>query len=171
MTASPLGPLGPLTTGDLAAWEGLAPATTLDDLAATGDLDPTWRAPGFLGEARRPMEWLNLTLRGWDRPVRVWVEPEIDRPVLLDSEYPALPGGPEPLLAALGEPDLVLDAYLGTLLIPRSEKVYLGRGLTLHVNPETDVALRVALFAPADAATYRRDLRLDLQKHRLPPRS
>lgn len=150
------------------AWDGLAPGTSLADIAAVCDVDQGWRGSGVLGEERRPAEWVNAELDGYDEAVRVWLEG--DTVLLMDVESPPIAGEPAALLAQLGPPQATLDSYLGTFLLRGSEQVWPRRGLTLYVNPENGLLLRLAVYAPTTLAAYRRSLRLDLEMRRLPSR-
>lgn len=162
--SSALTALRALARRDFLDWRGLAPETSLADVAAVFPVEDDWRGAGHLGEEGREMSWLSVEAEGYPQGLRVWLDQ--DRVVLIDAESPALSTGLPALLRAIGEPEARWEAYLGTLLIPGSEWVYPGRGLTLHVNPENGILLRLLAYAPTTLEGYRRRLRLDLQRRR-----
>ena len=151
-----------------ADWNGLAPGTRVDDVAAALDLDRGWHGTGALGSERRPTDWLSAQAEGFPKGVRVWVEGESVR--LLDAEGVALSDTTDALLDSLGAPEAELESYLGTLPIAKSERVHPARGLTVYLNPENRLLLRVAAYAPCSLDEYLCGLRLDLRMVRLPPR-
>src|SRR5271167_3176520 len=153
---------------DFREWQGLAPETSLADVAAICDADMTWRAGAWLGEAHRRAEWVNATFREYPMGVRIWVEPGQDRVLLMDTEFPVLVTDLPVLLTTLGTPSAKLDSYLGTFCLPESEWTFPSRGLTLYVNPETQRLLRLGVYPATSLEDYRRSLRLDLQMRRLP---
>jgi hypothetical protein len=155
---------------DFAHWAGLAPGTTVGDVAAAFEVDDTPQ-PALLGSEDRAAGWVTVEADGYPEGLRVWLD-ETDV-ALLDGPDVELPGGAAdlaPLLAQLGEPAARLDSYLGTYRIEGSEWVYPARGLTVYVNPENMLLLRVVGYAPTDLDTYERRLRIDLEMKRLPPR-
>jgi hypothetical protein len=154
-------------TRDFRGWSGLQPRTTLHDIAAAFEVDDVPQ-PALLGSELRQAGWVTVAADGFPAGIRVWLD-EMDV-VLLEGEDPDLPGGLQPLLDELGEPEARLDSYLGTLPLEGSEWVYPTRGLALYVNPENMLLLRVAGYAPASLDEYERRLRLDLEMRRLPPR-
>lgn len=106
-------------------------------------------------------------IEGYDKPVRIWLDG--DQVLLIDAEYPELAtGGVPALIEAIGPPQAKLDAFLGTFMIPESEWVYAERGLTLYINPENNIPLRLAVYPPTTLDGYRERLRMDLQMRRLP---
>jgi hypothetical protein len=155
-----------LACRDFLDWRGLAPETSLADVAAVFPIEDDWRGAGHLGEEGQEVSWLSAEAEGYPQGIRIWLDQ--DRVVLIDGESPELSAGLPALLQAIGTPEARLDAYLGMLLIPESEEVYPGRGLTLHINPENGILLRLLAYAPTTLEDYRRRLRLDLQRRRLP---
>jgi hypothetical protein len=151
---------------DLRAFPGLAPGTTLDDIAAVFNLDRSWHGQEILGSERRRTDWFSAAAAGFARGIRVCADD--DDVVLLDVPYAELPNRSTPMLETLGEPDARLDSYLGTFEIERSEYVYARRGLTLYINPANGVLFRIAAFVPTELETYQRSLRLDLKITLLP---
>jgi hypothetical protein len=150
---------------DFREWKGLAPNTSLADAAAVFTVDDGWRGKGRLGDDRREATWVSAAVDGYDKAVRIWLD--LDRVILMDAESPTLATDLPTLLQTIGAPEAKLDAYLGTFLIPESEWVYPGRGLTLYVNPENGILLRLAVFVSTTPDVYRRSLRLDLRMRRL----
>jgi hypothetical protein len=145
-----------------ADWRGL-PACTLADIRRHFELLDDEPHPGQLG--RRAASWTAMTVEGYDEPVQLWFDEQ--HVLLLLAEYPELPDWPA-LAKKLGEPAAKLDSHLSTLLIPGSEWVYPGRGISLFVNPENMALLRVAVYAPATLAEYEAGLRLRFKQRRLP---
>jgi hypothetical protein len=154
---------------DFHDWRGLAPNTSLGETAAIFEVDDDWRGVAKLGSDRREATWVSAQVEGYEKAVRVWLDEALV--LLIDAESPTLLTGLPMLLRAIGTPEAKLDSYLGTFPLPESEWVYPGRGLTLYVNPENGILLRLAVFAPATLDVYRRRLRLDLQMRRLPLRA
>lgn len=153
---------------DFHDWRGLAPDTSLSDAVAVFEDDDDWRGAGKLGSERRASRWASVAVEGYEKGVRVWLDEDLV--ILIDGESPTLATPLPVLLQDIGQPEAKLDSYLGTLLIPESEWVYAGRGLTLYVNPENGILLRVAVFVPTTLDDYRQRLQLDLQTRRLPLR-
>jgi hypothetical protein len=160
-----LEPLRRFAARDFRGWSGLHQPTMVADVAAVFEVDDTPQ-PALLGSEGRAAGWLTVEAEGYPEGIRVWLD-GIDV-VLLEGPGVALPDGLQPLLDELGEPDARLDSYLGVFRLEGSEWVYPSRGLSLYVNPENMVLLRVAGYAPATLDDYERRLRLDLEMHRLP---
>lgn len=155
---------------DLAGWRGLAPGTTVGDVAAAFEVDDTPQ-PARLGSEERVAGWVTVEADGYPEGLRVWLDGTAV--ALLDGPDAELPGGAEALadvLAELGEPAARLDSYLGVFRLDDSEWVYPQRGLTLYVNPENMLLLRLVGYVATDLDTYERQLRIDLEMKRLPPR-
>lgn len=157
-----------LAARDFRDWHGLAPETSLADVAAVCDADTTWRATAWLGDEHQPAEWLSGTCREYEMGIRIWVAPGGHRVLLMDTESPVLRTELPVLLQTLGTPAAKLESYLGTFCLEESEWVFASRGLTLYVNPETLQLLRLAVYPATSLEDYRRNLRLDLQMQRLP---
>jgi hypothetical protein len=165
LNSSPQAALRAFAGRDFRDWRGLAPNTSLTDVAAVLEVDD-WSGAGSLGSERREATWVNAAVEGFEHAVRVWLDENLV--LLLDAESPTLATELPDLLRALGTPEAKLDSYLGTFPIPESEWVYPGRGLTLYVNPANGILLRLVVFAPTTLEVYRQHLRLDLQMRRLP---
>jgi hypothetical protein len=151
---------------DFRDWRGLAPDTSLGDAAAAFEVDDDWRGSGKLGSDRREATWVSAAIEGYEEAARVWLDESLV--LLIDAESPTLTTPLPVLLEAVGTPEAKLTSYLGTFPIPESEWVYTGRGLTLYVNPENGILLRVAVYTATTLAVYRERLRLDLEMRRLP---
>jgi len=162
-----LEPLRRFAARDFLGWSGLHPSTMVADVAAVFEVDATPQ-PAVLGSDQRGVSWTTVAADGFPEGIRVWLD-GVDV-VLLDGPGAALPDGLSPLLDELGEPEARLDSYLGVFRIEASEWVYPGRGLTLYVNPENMVLLRVAGYVPTTLDEYERRLRIDLEARRLPRR-
>lgn len=150
---------------DFAGWAGLAVGTTVADVAAVFEIDDVPQ-PATLGSQRREAGWVTVEAAGYERGIRVWIDAR--EVVLLDGPDPELPKGLFSLLEQLGQPEVRLTSYLGTLPIEGSEWVYPSRGIAIYLNPETMLPLRIAAFVPTTLAIYEARLRLDLETRRLP---
>lgn len=150
---------------DFEAWAGLAEDTTVADVAETFEVDDAPQ-PATLGAEHRAVGWLTVAADGYPGGIRVWLDGT--SVVLLDGPDPELPAGLEAFLHELGDPDVRLDSYLGTLPIEGSEWVYPSRGLTVYLNPENMVILRLAAYVPTTLDEYEARVRMDLQTKRLP---
>lgn len=150
---------------DFAGWAGLAVGTTVADVAAVFEIDDVPQ-PAILGANRREAGWVTVEAAGYERGIRVWID--ASEVILLDGPDPELPEGLMALLEQLGQPEVRLMSYLGTLPIEGSEWVYPARGLTLYVNPDTMLPLRIVAFVPTTLVIYEARLRLDLETRRLP---
>lgn len=151
---------------DFSNWLGLPNSICLEDVTHQFLLEDDWRGIGRLGLAQREATYVNITIKGFERQVQVWLNG--NRIVLMDVEYPTLPSELAVLLNQIGEPEAKLDAYLGVFQLEQSEWVYPSLGLTLFVNPENYIILRLAVFVPSTLDDYLQHLRLNLQTRRFP---
>jgi hypothetical protein len=135
---------------DLTGWRGL-PA----DLALpTGDGAV---GDGALGDERRSATWISAESEAWEGGLRIWHD---DGSVLALEGHDPVDAAGAPLAAPeLGEPDTVLDTFLGRLPLARGELVYAALGLALRVNPENGLLLGAVGFAPTTVEEYRARLR------------
>src|SRR5712691_11114765 len=140
-----LDPLRRFAARDFRGWSGLDPRTMLHDVAAAFEVDDVPQ-PAVLGSDDREAGWVTVEAQGYPDGIRIWLD-EMDV-VLLDGPDPELSGALQPLLDELGEPEARLDSYLGTFRLADSEWVYPARGITVYVNPENMLFLRVAAYAP-----------------------
>ena len=152
---------------DLHGWRGLSQHTLLDHARQVFDIDDEWCGSSMLGTDRRQTYWFTVTCDGFPEGLRIWTSG--NEVILLDASSPDLPGGLDALLTALGSPQAQLDSYLGTLRIENSEWVFPERGITVFVNPDNHLLLRIAVYRPSKLSEYEQSLRLDLKKTRLPP--
>jgi hypothetical protein len=145
---------------ELAVFDGLPGALTLDELAVVLSIDTEVVGRGFLGSERRYASWAGAESQRYHGGVRVWHED--GRVLVLEGRDPVDAGG-DPLTAPdLGEPDAVVDAMLGRVRVAGGELVYGLRGLALRVNPDNGLLLGALAFAPASADQYLQQLRPDV---------
>src|SRR5262245_16483738 len=140
-----LAPLRRFAARDFRGWSGLDPRTMLHDVAEAFEVDDVPQ-PGVLGSEERAAGWVTVAAGGYPEGIRVWLD-QMDV-LLLDGPDPELPEGLPALLDALGEPEARLDSYLGPLRVEGGEWVYAARGLTVYVNPENMLLLRLAGYGP-----------------------
>lgn len=155
-----------LATLELGHWTGLPEDASLDEARAVFSVDEQWRGAGTLGSDGGRRDWYSVSAANFPEGLRLWVDG--DRLLLIDALRPVLPGGLDALLQELGQPTEKLESYLGTLPIKHSEWVYPDRGLTLYVNPANALLLRIAVYRSTSLEDYCNNLRLDLQRARLP---
>jgi hypothetical protein len=152
---------------DFGDWSGLSQSMSLADVVQLFPLEGDWRGVGRLGSDQKETNYTYITIEGFEQQVRMWLD-EDNHVILMDVEYPTLPTSLSSLLDKLGTPDAKLDSYFGTLLLQQSEWIYASHGLTLFVNPENSVLLRIAVFAPSTLDEYIKSLRLNLKTRRMP---
>jgi len=156
-----------LAAADLARWDGLPAALTLDEAASVLALGDGARGEGTLGEERRPARWTIAESATFEGGLYVW---HADGEVLVVEGRDPVDAAGEPLAAPdLGEPETRLDTVLDRLHLPGGERVFASRGLALRVNPENDLLLGVVGFAPASVEDYTARLRPELPPRRLLP--
>ena len=158
--------LDALTSLDFEHWTGLVQGTTLEHVRQLFDVDEEWRGAGRLGNEGIKVEWYSVEAKGYPDGLRLWFGG--NSLLVADARRPELPEGVNALLAALGPPEARLDSYLETLQIEKSEWVYADRGLTVFVNPSNCRLLRIAVYRPVSLVEYRKALRLNLKRVRLP---
>ncbi|MBE9183028.1 hypothetical protein IQ268_31325 [Oculatella sp. LEGE 06141] len=146
-------------------WQGL-PTCTLSTVA---QMLPLSDGVGSGNVGEQTAHFHRLHLPGYGQPVRLWFT-ENEQVLLLDVAHPSPSASLETLLAQLGEPDAKLDTHWNVLSLPQSEWLYAQRGLALWINPENQVILHLAVFAPTTLEQYSHTLRLDLAQRRLPYR-
>jgi len=151
-----------LADADVSGWTGLpdlSAAATAE--AFRVDLGGARLRRGELGDPPRHGRWIAAPTRRFAGGLRLWLDPDnLDarRVVLVQALAPQgddgwLPG-PD-----LGEPDLLLPAALGALVLDEGERVYSARGLATRVNPANGILLELIGFAPTSAEDYRTRLR------------
>ena len=89
---------------------------------------------------------------------------------MIEAQLPELPHPLTVLRESLGKPTARLDYQWGFVSVPAGEWVYAARGITLFLNTDRTLLTHVAVYAPTDLETYREELRLNLEKKRLPRR-
>jgi hypothetical protein len=151
---------------DFRNWQGLPKLIQFADVVRLWPVESDWEGTGLLGSEQDEHQYHYVRIRDFDRSGRVWLQQ--GEVILLDVEYPPPTASLDELVGQLGEPEGIQDSYLGTLLIEKSEWIYAQRGLTLFVNPETRMLLRMAAFQQSDLESYLRHLRLNLRTRRTP---
>jgi hypothetical protein len=142
--------VGRFAAADLDGWRGLPP-----DLPRPKLEGPVGR--GALGEEQRAAGWVAAESEVWEGGLRVWHD---DTSVLvLEGRDPVDAAGAPLSAPELGEPEAVLDTFLGRLPLAHGELVYASRGLALRVNPENGLLLGALGFAPTTVEEYRARLR------------
>lgn len=150
--------------GELTALRGLPRVCRVPDLGpvlrSTGRGAVGWLGEPAYGQQVRPYQLLRAD--GFSDLPRAWLDGE--QVILLDVDEPALAASP----AGLGPPDTRLDYPWDVFVLPDAEWVYASRGLSIAVNPDNGIVLRIAVFAPTTVDTYRRTLRLVHEHHEEP---
>jgi len=153
-------------SADVESFAGLPAEVRLVDLQEILAFDPEDVRRGDAGDPSRTRAWVPAESTTYRGGLRLWLDDDGERVVLLEGIHPVDAGG-EPLRAPdLGAPDAVFDAVLGPLHVPDAERVYADRGLAVQVYDETGVLVGVLGFAPTEVEDYRRRL----QPHREPTR-
>lgn len=140
-------------------WRGLPAACTSEDLFGV-PLDDAWGALP-LGDAHEHARSRLLELAGYYRPLAYARDGHI---VAFDAMSPQLAGSVQELEDSLGAPDTVLDWTFGNVPMPRSERVYANRGITLFMNLENQVVVYVTVYPPTTVEQYQHLLRPPREK-------
>ena len=158
--SAPGEPLRQFAAADLAGWRGLPAGLALPKLeGAVGS--------GALGDEQHPAGWVAAESEAWEGGLRLWHD---EGSVLALEGHDPVDAAGAPLAApGLGEPDAVLDTFLGRLALARGELVYASRGLALRVNPENGLLLGAVGFAPTTVGDYRARLRPSVRPPRRRP--
>jgi hypothetical protein len=152
---------------ELAGWPGLSAPLSLAEARSLLSLDDDATGAGVLGSERRRANWAAAESTAYEGGLLVW---HASGEVLVLEGRDPVDGAGEPLVAPdLGEPEALLDASLGRLLLPGGERVYGSRGLALRVNPDNGLLLGVLGFAPVAPGEYEARLRPELPPRRLLP--
>ena len=152
---------------EVADWRGLPAPMSLVDARSVLRLDDGASGAGVLGSERHRAEWSSAESAIYEGGLLVWHAS--GSVLVLEGRDPVDDAG-RPLVAPdLGEPEALLDATLGRLLLPGGERVYASRGLALRVNPENGLLLGVLGFAPVAPGEYEARLRPELPPRRLLP--
>ena len=155
-----------LADRDFRRWPGLPAGCSLTDVTSAFPLLNDGVGLTILGEQNA--DFRMVMVDGYDSPVRVWSNDDLV--LMLDIEFPQLSTSLDALLAEIGEPEAKLDSFLSTLRLEQNEWVYPSRGLTLFINPDNDVLLRLAVYSPTTLDVYKKELKMNLQTRRLPKR-
>ena len=171
-----VGPQQFIATADMAAlveWTGLAPAMSVEDLTGLGVvIDRDFTGTGALGSDQVAARWFAAESFGYESGVRVWVID--DECVLIEAQFPIDDDGNPTIagdLAGFGAADGALDTFLGRVRIPRAEHVYASRGLTISVNPETDMVLSIYGYQATTFRDYEQRIRPPVGPVQLRPRA
>lgn len=153
-------------SADAESFAGLPAEVRLADLAEIVALDAEHPGRGDTGNPSRGRLWVRAESATYRGGLRLWLDDDGERVVLLEGINPVDAGG-EPLHPPdLGEPEGRLDAALGPFRVEEAESVHASRGLALQVYPGTGALVGVLGFAP----TTFEDYRTRLQPHREPSR-
>ena len=142
---------------NFAGWTGLGKDCALDDLRAAGGRVGDAPASGRLGSPTRQALFHAVTLGQAAGPTRAWIAGDVVE--LLDSELPAVPGGPAALKEPLGAPAVRRPARWDVLELPDGEWVWPDRGLAALVGGDGKRVLRLLAFVPVPLAIYDERLR------------
>lgn len=118
--------------------------------------DDGWRGSGYLGDIHRELSWLSASGGGFPDSVRVWLDGA--HVVLMETPIRGKPADFRAAVAKLGPPAAKLDSYFNVKM-EKSEWVYPDRGLTLFVDPDDQIPLRIAVYAPTTLDDYRQRVR------------
>ncbi len=146
--------LSAFTVADVTAATGLPDEVGLDDLAPFLTIDRDDVSRGQVGTPAEGRSWVAAEAPAYDGGVRVWLDEDTGRVVVVEGLSPRGADGLPLLAPELGEPGAVFDAVLGPVLVRDAERVYADRGLALHVFPETGAVIRVLVFAPTTVEDY-----------------
>lgn len=146
--------------GRFVGWQGL-PRGCAPTAVFGVDFDESWglRKLGTEHEAAR-MRLLDLA--GYHRPLANVRDGAL---VMFDATNPTLDGGWSALSADLGTPEATRDFVYSTVTMSGGERIHASRGITVFLNPENQVVLHVAVYAPTTVEDYERRLRPGLDKH------
>lgn len=140
-------------------WRGLPAGCRPEQLAGVA-FDDDWGVRA-LGEARAPARMRLLDVAGYYRPLVTVRDGAV---VMIDGMNPQLDGGWAALEADLGAPEASRDFVFGTTPMAGGERIYASRGITVFVNPDNQLVVHVALYAPTTVTDYLARLRPDLTK-------
>lgn len=156
-----------LVTMDFRDWRGLPEDCAVDALLAAFPGSPEAVGRGRIGNPGRTMSYRRLRYPKQPVPPRLWFDD--NRVVLIDIEHPKLPHAPDVLLDALGVPSGRLDFAFDILQVTGGERVYSDRGITVFYKENTDLIVRISLYAPTIAVSgYKTRYRLNLARREQP---
>jgi hypothetical protein len=141
-------------------WRGM-PRGCVPEALFDVAFDESWglRKLGDDHDAAR-MRLLDIT--GYYRPLASVRDGEV---VMFDGTNPELDGGWSALASDLGTPDATRDFVYSTVTMSGGERIHATRGITIFLNPENEMVLHVAVYAPTTVEDYEKRLRPSLDKH------
>lgn len=137
---------------DVIGWRGLPAGLRLDDLDDLLGFDPGFRLRGERGDPSVTCPWVPVTSDVFDGGLRLWLEGDLV--VLVEGVHPLDSSREFTAAPQLGEPEGVLDSFLGPLALDGGEQVYAARGLAVRVNPENGLLLGLVGFRPTTLEDY-----------------
>jgi hypothetical protein len=150
--------------GDLRHWQGLPSGCQLAAIADGDTLQHQGQGTGLLGQGRA--SYRMIAVEHYTEPVRVW---HVDGNILLmDVRFPVISPDLRDLLESLGKPEALLDSHFSSIVIENSEWVYASKGLSLYINPDNFLLLRLAVYHRSSVEDYHQKLRLQLEIRRRP---
>lgn len=150
--------------GDFRHWQGLPAGCELSAITDRDTLRLQAEGTGLLGQRRASFRM--IALEHYAEAVRVWHAD--GRILLMDVRYPVISPDLKDLLAALGKPETLLDSHFSNIVLEKSEWVYVSKGLSLFINPDNFLLLRLAVYHPTSVDDYQHKLRLQLEIRRRP---
>ena len=117
---------------------------------------------GMLGQGRA--SYRMIAVDHYSEPIRVWHRD--GNILLMDVRYPVISPDLRDLLETFGKPEAMLDSHFSSIVIEKSEWVYASKGLSLFINPDNFILLRLAAYPPASLEHYHQELRLQLEIRR-----
>jgi hypothetical protein len=147
--------LSAFLAADVEAFSGLPAGLRLSDLEHLLAFDRSDLRHGETGSPGGARIWLAAETATYHGGLRLWVDEDGERVVLLEGLNPLDDDGGPAMAPDLGEPDGVFDAVLGPLHVADAERVYADRGLAVQVYAGTGVLVGVLGFAPTTIEDYR----------------
>jgi hypothetical protein len=154
--------LDAFAAGDFRHWQGLPAGCELSAIADKDTLRRQAEGTGLLGQGRASFRM--ITMEHYAEAVRVWHVD--DKILLMDVRYPVISPDLKDLLAALGKPETLLDSHFSNIVLEKSEWVYASKGLSLFINPDNFLLLRLAVYHPTSVDDYHQKFRLQLEIRR-----
>ena len=152
-----------ITAHHFLGWRGLAAGCAPEAVFGI-PFDEQWGVEGLGSSFERARARL-LDLGGYYRPMAYVRD---GRAEMFDAMSPALDPGWPALSADLGVPEATFDWVFGTVPMPRGERVWAGRGITIWLNPENEKVVYVTVYAPTTVDDYVRRLRPSREKRMIP---
>lgn len=142
-----------IETRRFVGWTGLPEGCSPEEMFGVVFDPDEWPERTLGAEATR---WHVLDTPGYYRPM---VSARRGIVVLFDGRTPQIDGGWAPLAKDLGEAEANLEWLNGGVPTPGGEWVYPSRGITIFLDPEGNIPLHVALYAPTTLEVYETTLR------------